>query len=820
MKVQFDNVLEKKVDSLLSRLCLAEKVALLSGLDTWRTVPIPRLKIPSILMTDGPHGVRTVKAFMNRKTGPATYFPTGFSMGASWDPVLLKETASALAEETRFYECDILLGPCINIVRVPLNGRAFETYSEDPYLTGRMAVEYVKGLQDKGIGASVKHFACNNQEIERFRGSSEVDERALREIYLPGFEAAVKETQPATVMSSYNRVNGVYASQNRFLLTKILREEWGFQGMVVSDWAANHTTIESVQSGLDMEMPGPALYFGSLLENAVRNWQVEEEVIDLAARRVLRVVLALARARKGKGSANTKAHQAVARKLAESSMVLLKNDDQTLPLKAESLKTLAVLGPNADHCAIGGGSSYVPSPYRISPLEGLRKHLKNVKILHQRGCENFTLPPVVPTENLKPSHGKGRGILLQYFNNLNFKGKPVKERVVPKIDYWSFTPPLKELSDAFSLRYTGYFRVPENGDFQMSIYGAGGLKLFVDGKLVAGIETPTISTESPWKNTETRLALRKNRWYRLRIDYVHPAFLTFNTVRLGAGRASATGFKEEIAQAVDLAARSDAAIVVAGYTDGHETEGKDRPDLRLLGSQVQLIEAVAAVNPRTIVVVNAGSPVEMPWADKVQVILFTGYAGMEMGEAIARILLGEVNPSGKLPVTFPKRLEDTPAYGDYPGNRQVHYGEGIFVGYRWYDKREIDPLFCFGHGLSYTEFGYSGLSLLKAVKKGKTVSVSLTVTNKGKAAGAEVVQLYVGNPTASVPRPARELKGFMKVRLKPGESTRLTFKLDQRALSFFHPDKKKWTAEPGQFTVEIGSSSRDIRLKSSFKLMG
>jgi beta-glucosidase len=821
LKLQFDSALEKKVKSLLGKMSRAEKVSLLSGFNFWKTVPIPRLGIPSITVTDGPHGVRTCEPQMGRKTGPVTWFPSGISMGSSWDPELAGKMAGAIAEETRFYDCDVLLGPCINIMRAPLNGRHFETFSEDPYLSGRVAVGYVKGLQEKGVGCSVKHFACNNQETERFRASSEVDERTLREIYLPAFEAVVKEAQPATVMCSYNRVNGVYASQNEFLLTQVLRKEWGFKGLVVSDWSAVHDTLAPVPSGLDLEMPGPARYFGRLLEDAVQNWQIDIKHIDRAAANVLRVVLALAQARQGKGAANTRAHQTLSRKSAEQSVVLLKNDQSALPLEKGKLKTLAVLGPNADKCPIGGGSSIVQSPYRVSPLAALKRRLEGVNILHERGCENFDIPPLVPSMQLKPAKGKGQGLLAQFYNNASFRGKPVLERVDPIVNMWSWASlPDKCLTDPYSLKYSGWFQVPEDGKFKLAVLGLGAIKVFVDGRRVASMESPGPQAhhEDLMCRTEADLELKKNRWYPIKIEYRHSPDLNFSHVRFCLGRTSATGFKEEIARAAELARRSDAAVVVAGYPDEYEGEGFDRKHMKLSGEQDRLIEAVAAANPRTVVVLNAGSPVEMPWAGKVKAILLAGYAGQETGEAVASILLGEVNPSGKLPCTFPKRLVDNPTHGTFPGGQKVLYKEGVFVGYRWYDRKNIKPLFCFGHGLSYTQFKYGDLVMPSSARRGRPVPLSMTVTNTGKRPGAEVVQVYVGDAKASVPRPKRELKAFAKVFLKPGESRRLSFKLDQRALSFFDPKKKKWIAEPGKFKVEIGSSSRDIRLKGSFLL--
>jgi beta-glucosidase len=386
--------MSERVESLLAQMTLKEKVSLLSGKDVWNTVPVERLGIPSLTMTDGPHGVRAADIATGRKLGPATSFPTGISMGACWNPELVEQVGSALADETRGMDCHILLGPCVNIVRSPLGGRNFETYAEDPYLAGRTGVAWVRGLQSRNVGASLKHYACNNQEINRHRSSSVIDERTLREIYLPAFEAVVKEAKPWTVMTSYNKINGVYASENPKMLKEILKGEWGYEGVVITDWGANHSTIDSKNAGLDLEMPGPAKYFGSFLVEAVRNWQVEECEVDDSVRRILRMILQAGAmdAENGNppGSVNTPVHHSLARELAEESIVLLKNEGPILPLRLDHIRSLAVIGPNAAEARIGGGgSSYVEPPYRVSPLEGIQARAgDHIEIRYAKGCDN------------------------------------------------------------------------------------------------------------------------------------------------------------------------------------------------------------------------------------------------------------------------------------------------------------------------------------------------------------------------------------------------------------------------------------------------
>jgi beta-glucosidase len=694
--------MEQRIEDLLSRLTLREKVALLSGTDSWHTATIERLGIPPLTMTDGPHGVRAPHPEAGRIAGPATAFPTGISMASSWNPDLIEQVGAALGEETRAMGCDVLLGPCVNIMRTPLAGRNFESYSEDPYLAGRIGVAWVKGVQSRQIGTSLKHFACNNQETERFRGSSVVDERTLREIYLPAFERVVKEARPWTVMCAYNRVNGVYASQNHHLLNEILKEEWGFDGVVVSDWAANHTTVESVSGGLDLEMPGPAKYYGQLLVEAVDYWQIDAAVIDKAVRRMLRLLIRCGKlddpATLPPGSVNTPEHRRLARSVAEEAITLLKNEHGLLPLDANSIKSIAVIGPNAAEARLGGGgSSYVEPPYRVSPLEGLQTKLgDHVEIRYEQGCDNLVEPHVLETGYLVPARGTGHGLQAEYFNN------------------------------------------PEEDN--------------------------------------------------------------------------------RISRAVELARASDVVIIFAGLPERYETEGHDRPDWELPGRQAELIRAVARANQKTAVVLNCGAPVAMPWIEDVPALVLAYYPGQEGGHAIADILTGEVNPSGKLTVTFPGRMEDNPTFINYPGTREVRYGEGVFVGYRYYDMRDIEPLFPFGHGLSYTTFDYNEFQVPAQARMGEPVQVSVRVKNSGPVEGKEVVQLYVHDKKASLPRPPKELKGFAKVSLKPGESQTVTFTLDQRALSFYDPDREQWVAEAGEFEVLVGSSSRDIRARATFSL--
>ena len=816
---------DERVETLLKKLTMREKISLLSGEDSWHTVPIERLGIPSLVMTDGPHGVRSSQPETGRIDGPATSFPTGISMASSWNPDLIERVGAALGEETRAMGCDILLGPCVNIVRHPLAGRNFEAYAEDPFLAGKIGVGYVKGVQSQRVGTSLKHYACNNQEIERHRGNSIIDERTLREIYLSQFEMVVKEADPWTVMCSYNRINGEYASQNHHLLKDILKGEWGYPGVVVSDWGANHTVFESVKNGLDLEMPGPAKYYGRLLEEAVLTWQIDEQAVDDAARRLLRMLLI-----SGKidgdtlppGSLNTPAHQSLARELAEESIVLLRNEGGLLPLKAGQIKSIAVIGPHANVGSIGGGgSSFLEAPYRVSPLEGLQKALQGqpVALKFAQGCDNFAKLPPLRALKLTTPDGKP-GALCQVWDNSDFSGEPVVERIEKnRFDFWWFTAPVKEVKETFAIRWVGRLTASENGRHSFGLSSAGEARLYVDGKLL--IENSAEISETPFSASynQAEIMLSAGQTYEFKLEAIRPANVSHAHAAVSFAYAPLPEEDHRFDEAVALARSCDAAVVCVGLPEYFESEGGDRPNMELPGRQNELVEAVLAANPRTVVVVNAGAPVRLPWAEKVPALLEAFYAGLEGGSAVARILLGEINPSGKLAVTFPKRLEDTPAYINYPGTKQVQYGEGIFVGYRYYDMRDIAPAFPFGYGLSYTTFTYSGINLPAEVKAGQPVEVSLTVTNSGQTAGKEVVQLYVRDVQSSLARPPKELKGFAKLDLAPGESKVVSFSLDERALSFYDPYRKCWVAEPGEFEILVGSSSRDIRLSGKFNLV-
>jgi len=804
-----DLPIEERVNDLLSRMTLEEKIDQVSGESLMDTRRNDRLGIPPLKMADGPHGVTRVKA---------TCFPTAISMAASWDPDLVTRIGVAIAEETRARGRNVILGPCVNIHRTPLGGRNFESFSEDPYLAARMAVAYVKGVQSRKIATSVKHYACNNQEWERGTINVKIDERALREIYLPAFKAAVQEAGAWTVMAAYNRVNGPYCAANKRLLQDILKNEWGFKGLVMSDWGACHDTVDSANAGLDLEMPGPGRYFTAPLLAAVKKGDVSEATLDDKVRRILRVKFLAGLfdgEDQGKGALNTAEHRALARTAGAHGIVLLKNERNILPLKREAIQSIAVIGPNAAVARLGGGGSSDVSPfYSVSPLEGIKNKCgENIPVHYSQGCPILSQLTAIPSTHLTPTDGSEgqHGLRGEYFNNKDLDGTPLLPRIDPQIDFdWGDGSPASEVNaDRFSARWTGKLSPPVSGTYELGMTSDDGFRLYLDGKLLVNSWVDQAAL-----TTVVSVDLEAGRAYDICAEYYEN--IGDAMVKLGWQPPG-----NPFAEATRIAAESDVAIVFAGLSSRIEGEGVDRHDMELPGRQKALIEAIARTNRNTIVVLINGTPLVMSgWIDEVPAVVEAWYPGQEGGNAIADVLFGDVNPSGKLPTTFPRRLEDSPSHGNYPGkDGVVHYAEGIFVGYRYFDSRHVEPLFPFGHGLSYTQFEYSDLAISSRYNAADAqIQVSLNVQNIGDREGAEVVQLYVHDVEASVERPVKELKAFKKVNLKPGEKQAVTFELDRSALSFYDTDRREWVAEPGVFEILIGSSSRDIRLSKPFKL--
>jgi beta-glucosidase len=817
-----------RIDDLLDQLTLQEKVALLAGSDMWHTTPVERLGIPALKVTDGPNGARGGGSFTDGVK--AACFPAGIALASTWNTALVERVGRALGQEARTKGARVLLAPTVNIHRSPLNGRNFECFSEDPYLSTRMAVAYITGVQSEGVGTSVKHYICNDSEFERFSISSEVGERALREIYLPPFQAAVREAHTWTVMAAYNKVNGVAASENSTLLTDILRKEWGYDGVVVSDWYFSvKSTAASVNAGCDLEMPGPPLWRGERLLQAIKEGEVAEATIDESVRRLLRLFVKAGlfeqREEAPEQAVDLPEHRALARAAAAEGIVLLKNEDNMLPLQREQLRSIAVIGPNAKVARImAGGSAQVNAHYAVTPFDGIVASAGDgVGVGYEMGCSNRKLLPLLdPDRLLAGAKGTEHGIFVEYFNNLDLSGAPIwtEIRRTSELQWLGHFPDAVDPRQV-SVRCTTRFTPGETGAYTFGLVSAGLSRFFIDGEEAIDNWTQQVPGEAYFgmgsTEVQENITLEAGREYLITIEYRKRGMDLISAIRLGSLPPIPA---DAIERAAALAARSDVAIVCAGLSGEWESEGFDRPDMELVGKQVQLIEQVAAANPRTVVVLNTGSPISMPWLDKVAAVVQAWFPGQECGNAIADILFGDSNPSGKLSQTFPVRVEDNPAYINYPGeNGKVYYGEGIFVGYRYYEAKKVAPLFPFGFGLSYTTFDYSDLRLSsQEIGSGETLQVSLDITNTGTCTGQEVVQVYIRDVAASLRRPEKELKAFAKVQLEPGKRKTVTLPITREALAYYDDLAHEWIAEAGEFEVLVGSSSQDIRARETFEL--
>ena len=812
---------EQRVQDLLGRLTLEEKAGFMSGKNMWFMKNIERLGIPSLQVTDCGHGVTVILDKAGRYSGCATCFPTAVAQAASWDRKLVYEIGSAIAREARDLGSAILLAPMVNIHRTPLNGRNYETYSEDPFLAGTLASSFIKGVQSEHIGAVIKAMTANNQQTNQQHLNVEVSERALREIYLPAFKIPVLDANPWGVMTAYNGLNGHPTSASKHLISKILKKEWRYDGFVISDWRSVQGN-DSITAGLDIEMPGPGRFIATkdILNAVAQGILTEDELND----RVSRYLRALVKSRlldcdhpKFAAESNTAKHRELARKAAEASIVLLKNSPGVLPLNRSKLSKLAVIGPNAEEARLGGGgSASVTACSSVSLLKGLKNYCgKDVLIEFFEGATMKGDLPVVGNQYLiTTDQGKTlSGLKGEYFDNTGLVGKPSCVRIDEKVDFsWGWAAPCKQIGkNRYSVRWTGSIRAPNTGTYRIGVTcHEGGFRLYVNGK------TAINQWENPPDETFEAVFSRKSENVKVKMEEGTTCDICLEFRKWGNKNAirlewEMPGQHNPIEDAVRLAAESDAAIVFAGLSNLFEGGMNDREDLALPEGQDELIRAIARANANTIIVLINGTPVAMPWLDDVPAVVEAYYPGQEGGNAIAMVLFGDVNPSGKLPETFPKRLEDNPSHGFFPGEkRRVSYGEGIYVGYRHYDTRGIEPLFPFGHGLSYMEFEYSNLCIEQ--KRDGSIYVTLEVKNAGKFAGAETVQLYVRDLVASVDRPDKELKAFVKIELLPGQTRQADLFLNRDAFEYFSPMQKGWIVEPGEFELLIGSSSRDIRL--------
>ena len=807
----------QEIAALVEQMTLEEQVSLLAGASFWRTAAINRLGVPSFKVSDGPNGARGEGAFSGGVK--AASFPVGISLASTWDPNLVHEIAAAIAEEAKTKRAQVVLAPTVNIHRSPLGGRNFESFSEDPWLAGNLGAAFVAGLQSRAIAATVKHLTGNESEFERMSINSVIGERALREIYLRPFEIAVRQAKPWAVMAAYNRLNGIFCGEDRRLLTKILREEWGFDGMVMSDWTGTRSTAAAINAGLDLEMPGPAKLRGSKLIAAARCGEAHRSAIAASAGRVVQLadrVGAFGADFSGDEQAiDDPRHRQLIRRAGALGSVLLANNG-ILPLDRTSITSIAVVGPNAAVAQImGGGSSQINAHYRVSPLDGIRAAVPDgIEVRTEPGCDNRRLLP--------PIQGS---VSLEYFANDHLGGPLAhsEERRDTDIMWLGYIAPGVDIHN-FSARLTTEF-VPDRIDqYEVGVVSSGPVRVLVNDKVV-------VDRWDDWQAGGEYFGLA-SREYRGSID-LEPGSacrvvvenrtppdgpdVGLKALRLGIARPTGD---DELDRAVQLAASADVAVVCVGLSGEWDTEGMDRPNMDLPGRQDELVARVATANPRTIVVLQSGGPLTLPWIDSVAAVTQAWYPGQECGNAIADLLFGDVNPSGKLPMTWPRSLANNPTTLSFPGERGVaDYREGIFAGYRFYEKMEISPLFAFGHGLSYSAFAYDAIRLgAPELSPGDQLIVEVDLRNTGDRTGAEVVQLYVRDPESVLVRPDKELKGFTRLEMEPGASGTARMTLDMRSFAYFDDQRDAWVADAGEFEILVGAASDDIRLCASVRL--
>jgi len=808
-----ETAIEERVDSILSRMTLEEKIDYIGGYQDFYIRPMERLGLPAIKMSDGPVGMRNY--------GPTTAYPATIALAATWNPSLAAAFGTAIGRDARARGVHIWLGPGLNMHRSPLCGRNFEYLGEDPFLASGIVVPIIRSAQAQGILATPKHYACNNQESCRMTHSSELDQRTLREIYLPAFGAAVMEGNAGCVMAAYNLANGKYCTENEFLNKTILKNEWGFDGVLMSDWGATHNAIAAANSGLDLEMPSGAFMNRTNLIPAINNGELSIATIDDKVRRILRVIVRagfLDRPQEIKSIPLDDPENAkVALDIAREGIVLLKNEKNILPLDLTTIKSLAVIGPNA-HPGVpaGGGSSFTYAFHATSVLDAVKKRAgQNVQVFYDPGISDIDISALADNSIFEHEASDGsiqQGLLAEYYSNMQLSGEPAAKGVAQHINFdWKEGSPEILPKDYFSVRFTGSIRPEKTGQYFFAAYSDDGIRVYLDGEPII----QDWSNHSARKRSAKR-QLESGKVYEIKLEY-------YENWGLAVARFC-WGFVPDPkdSPACQIAARADVAIVCVGFNSAEESEGMDR-SFELLQGQAELISAVAEKNPKTIVVLNSGGSVSWEgWLEKVPALVHAWYPGQEGGTAVAEILFGDTNPSGKLPVSCEKRLEDNPSMPQYfsTDGKTCQYTEGIFVGYRGYDQRNIEPQFCFGFGLSYTTFEYKDLKISPdKIRAGEKFSVTFTVTNTGDREGAETAQLYVKDEESRLARPPKELKGFQKIFLKPGESKKTSLELDEKALSCFDPEAKKWVAESGRFQILVGASSRDIRLQGSFDLL-
>ena len=808
------------LETLVDQLSLKEQVSLLSGGDVWSLPAIRDKGIGALCVTDGPNGARGGGSLIGGVKSAA--FPVGISLGASWDPSLVKAVGVAIAQEVKTKDAHVLLAPTINLQRSVTNGRNFECYSEDPVLTRELAIAYVQGVQSEGVAATAKHFVGNESEFQRTTINSCVSEAVLRENYLLPFEGVVKEANIWALMTSYNKLNGTFTSEHSWLLRTLLRDQWQFDGVVMSDWFGSHTTADTVNAGLDLEMPGPTRDRGQKLVDAVEAGAVEPETVRQCALNVLRLI-----ERTGvmnhfeerhEQAIDRPEHRVLNRRAASAGAVLLKNNG-ILPLNKPTVKaSLAVIGPNSKTAQImGGGSSQLNPHYSVTPWQGLVNTLDgDTPLIHADGCTNHRYEPLITGE-----------LTADFYANDKLEGPVVHSHSMNEAQAFWFPPIADGHVDpaSFSVRIRGVFKPTHSGEHRVGLFSAGFARIRIDGELISDAWTDwkpgTTFFEEGCDEVVNSIELDADREYAIEIEFASkPAeHLTFSAFHAGIGRPTSD---LDIANAAATAANAETAVVYVGRNGEWDSEGCDLPDIRLPGRQDELVHAVAAANPNCIVVLQTGGPVEMPWLEDVAAVLQAWYPGQEAGNAIADMLFGDAEPGGRLAQTFPKRINDNPTASDdprvYPGvDGHVEYREGHLIGYRHYDKQGIEPLFPFGFGLGYTTFELDAITVDdSALATDGTITVNTRVKNTGKRYGSTVAQLYVsalaadGSHAASADSPDKTLKAFRKIHADIGETVDVSLTLVARDFARFDAESGMWQVAAGTYQLQLGCSARDI----------
>lgn len=790
------------IEALIAQMTLEEKCTMVVGETSWIVKGCERLQIPEWCLSDGPVGVR------GRAVGPGLLIPGPSAIAATWDPSLVEEIGVALGMEAKDRKVDVLLAPTVNLHRSPRGGRHFESYSEDPELSSAMAVSYITGVQSQGVGACVKHFVANDQEFERHTINVEVDERSLREIYLPPFEAAVKEAGVRSVMGAYNFVNGQHACAHPEFLVELLKNEWGFDGFVVSDWAAIKQTVAPARHGLDLEMPGPGRFWGGgRLQAAVESGEVAEHLIDDKVRRIIGFLDWAGRI--GSPTDHTEQHverpehRALARRAATESMVLLRNDSGLLPLAGD--RTIALIGPGVvDTSMLGGGSASL-EPHRVTTVaEAMQARVGDQVIGVAPGIDMRRRASAIAPEWIDDGE-----VRFELFEGIGCEGEPFAVEIgTSTFNVW-LGERWPDGIETMSVRFSFSMTPTTTGRHRFCALGFGNAALFVDDELVADNRVATFSAGLGLHGGDGFADLEAGRSYRIRLDHLpRPEGQWVCMVDLGvelADRDLGVGLDEAAA----LAAQADTAVVVVGSSAEWESEGGDRDSIDLPNKQDELVRRIIAANPNTVVVLNCGAPMSLPWFDDVSAALLAWYPGQEAGNAITDVLVGDAEPAGRMPTTWARDERDTPAFLNYPGEAGVvRYGEGIFVGYRSYDARGVKPMIPFGHGGSYTTFEWGRPSVRGA---GTDLTVEVPVTNIGQRSGSEVVQAYVAPAHAVVARPVKELAGFAKLELAPGATGVARIKLKDRSFARWDPEVHDWVIDPGCYSIILAASATDPR---------